>query len=44
MTSNAKADGRFDKATSSTSPEKNEYHCPAGQSLIYRFTNLEKPA
>ena len=22
-------------------PEKNEYRCPAGQSLIYRYTNLE---
>ena len=31
MTSNNKAEGRFDKATSSTSPNDDEYRCPAGQ-------------
>jgi len=41
-TSNAKADGRFDKADFIYEPEKNEYRCPAGQSLIWRFTSVEK--
>jgi hypothetical protein len=40
-TSNAKADGRFDKADFIYDREKNGYRCPAGQSLIYRFTNVE---
>lgn len=33
-TSNAKADGRFDKADFVYDREKNEYRCPAGQALI----------
>jgi transposase len=37
-TSNAKADGRFDKADFIYDREKDQYRCPAGQSLIYRFT------
>ncbi|HEX8477684.1 MAG TPA: IS1182 family transposase, partial [Telluria sp.] len=41
-TSNAKADGRFDKADFIYEPEKNEFLCPAGQSLIWRFTSIEK--
>jgi transposase len=41
-TSNAKADGRFDKADFVYDREKNEYRCPAGQSLIWRFSNVEK--
>jgi transposase len=40
-TSNAKADGRFDKADFIYDRDKNEYRCPAGQSLIYRFTTIE---
>ena len=40
-TSNAKADGRFDKADFIYDREKNEYRCPAGQSMIYRFTTIE---
>ena len=41
-TSNAKADGRFDKADFVYDPQKNEYRCPAGQSLIWRFATVEK--
>jgi transposase len=41
-TSNAKADGRFDKADFIYDPQKNEYRCPAGQSLIWRFASVEK--
>ena len=41
-TSNAKADGRFDKADFVYDREKNEYRCPAGQSLIWRFAGVEK--
>jgi transposase len=40
-TSNAKFDGRFDKADFIYDPEKNEYRCPAGQSLIRRFSTVE---
>jgi transposase len=40
-TSNAKADNRFDKADFIFDQEKNEYRCPAGQPLIYRFTSIE---
>ena len=41
-TSNAKADGRFDKADFIYDPEKNEYRCPAGEALIWRFASVEK--
>ena len=41
-TSNAKADGRFDKADFVYDRGKNEYRCPAGQALIWRFTGVEK--
>jgi len=41
LTSNSKADGRFGKQDFVYVPEKNEYRCPAGESLIYRYTNLE---
>lgn len=41
-TSNAKADGRFDKADFIYDPEKNEYRCPANQALIWRFASVEK--
>lgn len=40
-TSNAKADGRFDKADFVYDREKNEYRCPAGQALIWRFAAVE---
>ena len=41
-TSNAKADGRFDKADFVYDREKNEYRCPEGQALIWRFAGAEK--
>jgi len=41
-TSNAKADGRFDKADFVYDREKNEYRCPAGQAPIWRFAGVEK--
>jgi transposase len=40
-TSGAKADGRFDKADFIYDAKKNEYRCPAGQSLIWRFAAVE---
>ena len=40
-TSGAKADGRFDKADFIYDAEKNEYRCPAGQQLIWRFSGIE---
>jgi transposase len=42
MTSGAKADGRFDKADFIYDAEKNEYRCPAGQSLVWRFASIEE--
>src|SRR5450759_480367 len=41
LTSKSKAEGRFGKQDFVYVAEKNEYLCPAGQSLIYRYTNLE---
>ena len=41
-TSGAKADGRFDKADFIYNPLKNEYRCPAGEFLIWRFASVEK--
>jgi transposase len=41
MTSGAKADGRFDKADFIYDAAKNEYRCPAGQVLIWRFAAVE---
>ena len=40
-TSGAKAAGRFDKADFIYDKEKNEYQCPAGQRLIWRFASIE---
>ncbi|NIA55724.1 transposase [Massilia sp. TW-1] len=40
-TSNAMADGRFDKADFIYDPEKDEFRCPAGQALIWRFASIE---
>jgi len=41
-TSGAKADGRFDKADFIYDSQKNEYRCPAGEFLIWRFASVEK--
>jgi transposase len=40
-TSGAKADGRFDRADFVYDPEKNEYGCPAGEHLIWRYATVE---
>jgi len=40
-TSNAKAEGRFDKADFIYIARDDEYQCPAGQRAIYRFTGEE---
>jgi len=41
MTSNAKADGRFDRADFIYMAKDDEYQCPAGQRAIYRYTGEE---
>jgi transposase len=41
VTSNATAEGRFGKADFIYDPEKDEYRCPAGQRLIWRFDSIE---
>ena len=42
LTSNAKAEGRFDKADFIYIARDDEYRCPAGQRAIYRFTREER--
>jgi transposase len=41
-TSGAKADGRFDKADFVYDQQRDQYTCPAGQKLIWRFSNIER--
>ena len=41
LTSNSKADGRFDKRDFVYIAEDDEYVCPAGQRAIKRFTTVE---
>jgi len=41
MTSNAKAEGRFDKADFIYIASDDEYRCPAGERAIYRYTSME---
>src|SRR6202163_1487757 len=41
LTSNSKADGRFDKRDFVYLAEDDEYRCPAGQRAIKRFTTIE---
>jgi hypothetical protein len=41
MTSNAKAEGRFNKADFIYIARDDEYECPAGERAIYRFTREE---
>jgi hypothetical protein len=40
-TSNATADGRFGRADFIYDAERDEYRCPAGQALIWRFETIE---
>lgn len=42
MTSNAKAEGRFDKTDFIYIARDDEYQCPAGQRAIYRYTSDER--
>jgi len=41
MTSNAKAEGRFDKADFIYIAKDDEFQCPAGERAIHRFTTVE---
>ena len=41
MTSNAKAEGRFGKQNFVYQPAADVYRCPAGETLKYRYTNVE---
>jgi len=41
LTSNSKAEGRFDKRDFIYDPETDEYACPAGERAIHRFTTQE---
>jgi len=41
LTSNSKAEGRFDKRDFIYDPEMDEYTCPAGERAIHRFTTEE---
>jgi transposase len=41
MTSGAKSEGRFGKQDFVYLAEENAYRCPAGEKLIYRYTNEE---
>jgi transposase len=42
LTSNSKADGRFDKRDFVYVPDRNEYRCPAGERAIWRMTTVEE--
>jgi hypothetical protein len=42
QTSSAKADGRFNNDDFIYDPATNEYQCPAGSRLIWRFTSTER--
>jgi transposase len=42
LTSNSKADGRFDKRDFVYDADSNAYRCPAGQIAIYRHTSVER--
>jgi hypothetical protein len=42
LTSNSKADGRFDKRDFIYDVHRDEYRCPAGQIAIYRYTSEER--
>jgi transposase len=41
LTSNSKADGRFDKRDFVYNAKHNEYRCPAGERAIWRMTTVE---
>lgn len=41
-TSGAKAEGRFDRADFIYDAKNNEYRCPAGQQLVWRYATVER--
>ena len=41
LTSNARAEGRFDKRDFIYIARDDEYRCPAGERAIHRFTTVE---
>jgi transposase len=41
LTSNAKAEGRFDKRDFVYNAKRDEYRCPAGERAIYRYTSVQ---
>ena len=41
MTSNSRADGRYDKSDFVYLPKRDAYRCPAGEYAIRRFTSIE---
>ena len=41
LTSNAKAEGRFDKRDFVYNKRRDEYRCPAGQRAVWRFSTVE---
>jgi len=41
LTSTAKAEGRFGKQDFVWQPENETYRCPAGETLIWRYRNVE---
>jgi len=42
ITSNSRADGRFDKRDFVYDTERDEYRCPAGERAIWRMTTVER--
>lgn len=42
LTSNSKAEGRYDKSDFAYEPEIDAFRCPAGEYAIRRFTSVEK--
>ncbi len=41
LTSNSRAEGRYDKSDFVYEPERDAFRCPAGEYATYRFTSLE---
>jgi len=41
LTSNSRADGRFDKRDFVYIAKRDEYRCPAGERAIWRFSTIE---
>ena len=42
LTSNSKAEGRYDKSDFVYEPERDAFRCPAGEYATRRFTSIEK--